>query len=106
MGHLTYGAMRLEIEIDDRTLAHVQVVIVNRLRRGESFPFSWKDDISVGDGRTTIWVHPYCDLHFKFTGGRPPRLNKAWIEALDAAAGSGTGLYLLAEPEDGPLPQG
>ncbi|PZE26541.1 MULTISPECIES: ATP-dependent DNA ligase [unclassified Curtobacterium] len=101
MGHLTYGAMRLGMEIEDRTLAHLQVVIVNRLRRGDSFAFSWKDDVRVGDGRTTIWLHPYCELHFKFIGGRPPRLNRAWIAALDDAAGSGTGLYLLAEPPEG-----
>ena len=30
--------------IDDRVLAHLQVVIINKLRRRESFTFTWRDE--------------------------------------------------------------
>ncbi|KTS55178.1 ATP-dependent DNA ligase, partial [Microbacterium testaceum] len=46
MGKFIYeGGVRNEFE--DRLLAHLQVVIGNKLRRGEPFYFVWKDDIST-----------------------------------------------------------
>lgn len=39
MGKLYYDST-LNTDIDDRTLAHLQVVIGAKLRRGESFYFS------------------------------------------------------------------
>ena len=61
MGKLIYEGT-VHVDFDDRVLAHLQLVIGSELRRGEAFHFSWRDDISVGDGRTTIWVHPRCSL--------------------------------------------
>ncbi|PPG99373.1 hypothetical protein C5C33_17935, partial [Rathayibacter sp. AY1H3] len=70
MGKLLYGASGVEIEFDDRTLTHVQIVIANKLRRRESFFFSWRDDPAVGDGRSSIWLDPSVPLYFKYFGGR------------------------------------
>jgi len=97
MGKLTYDAS-LVIDFDDRTLAHLQIVITAKLRRRESFIFSWKDDADIGDGRTTVWLDPTISLVYKFLGGRPPQINKAWIEALTATANSPGGLHLVKEP--------
>lgn len=97
VGKLTYDAA-LVVDFDDRTLAHLQVVITAKLRRGESFAFSWRDDADVGDGRTTIWLHPTISLVYKFLGGRPPTVNRLWVEALTAAANSPAGLHLVEEP--------
>ncbi|MFE7843582.1 ATP-dependent DNA ligase [Microbacterium sp. NPDC057407] len=97
MGKFTYEN-GVKVDFDDRTLAHLQVVIASKLRRSESFHFSWKDDASIGDGRTTVWVHPSASLVFKYYGSRPPKLNPAWLNALMFTANSGSGLYLVPEP--------
>lgn len=87
-----------KVEIEDRALTHVQLVITAKLRRGEPFPFSWKEDPSVGGGRTTVWVHASSDLVFKYFGSRQPSINRSWIEALAFTANSPSGLYLAPEP--------
>lgn len=97
MGRFTYEGS-VKVDFDDRALAHLQLVIGSKLRRGDSFFFSWRDDVSIGGGRTTVWVHPRSTLVYKFYGGRQPRLNPAWVEALAVTANSSTGLYLVPEP--------
>jgi hypothetical protein len=89
-----------KIEIEDRALTHVQLVMTAKLRRGEPFAFSWKEDASVGGGRTTVWVHAASSLVFKYFGSRPPAINRAWVDALAFTANSPTGLYLTPEPAE------
>jgi hypothetical protein len=89
---------QLRVDFDDRLLAHLERVITAKLRRGESFTFTWKDDASIGDGRTTIWLHPRSVIIFKFHGSRRPLLNKAWLEALSYTANGPNGLYVVPEP--------
>ncbi|MFF2369145.1 ATP-dependent DNA ligase [Agromyces sp. NPDC058110] len=98
MGKFMYETLRVDFE--DRVLAHLQYVIGAKLRRGESFHFSWRDDASIGDGRTTIWLHPAATIIYKYYGSRPPAINRAWIEALSQAANSGAGLHLVPEPPE------
>lgn len=100
MGFLVYNGERLDLAIEDRTLAHLQIVIINKLRKGESFAFSWKDSAESGDGRSTIWLAPTSSLHFKFAGSRVPEINPAWLQALYATAESGKGLIIVDEPEN------
>lgn len=97
MGTLTYDSS-LTADFDDRTLAHLQIVIGAKLRRNESFYFSWKDDQSIGDGRSVIWLHPAIPISFKFFGGRPPAINRLWIDELMIHANSPGGLQLSPEP--------
>jgi hypothetical protein len=97
MGKLTYDST-LTVDLDDRALAHLQVVISAKLRRGESFQFSWTSDPASGGGRTTIWMNPYVTLSFRYSSGRAPTLNRAWIEMLMDTANSAPGLRLVPEP--------
>jgi hypothetical protein len=97
MGTLTYDST-LSADFDDRILAHLQMVIGAKLRRNESFYFTWKDDTSIGDGRTAIWIHPALPLAFKFFGGRAPTLNREWVEQLMLQANTPAGLILIPEP--------
>jgi len=99
MGKLMYDST-LTVDFDDRVLAHLQLVIVAKLRRGESFYFTWKDDPKVGDGRTMIWVYPTGPMVFKFHGGRPPVINRRWVEELMLTANSAQGLQLVPEPQN------
>ncbi|MFB4349960.1 ATP-dependent DNA ligase [Microbacterium sp. CR_7] len=101
MGKFIYEG-NVKSEIEDRALTHLQLVITAKLRRGEPFPFSWREDTSVGGGRTTVWMQPGSSLVFKYFGSRQPSINREWIEALAFTANSPGGLYLVPEPHDGP----
>lgn len=98
MGSLIYGTSSIEVQFDDRVLAHLQVVFSAKLRRGESFFFSWSDDPMTGEGRSAAWIHPAVPVYFRYSGSRPPALNKAWLEEMVVAAGSNQGLILQDEP--------
>lgn len=92
------------VDFEDRLLLHLQTVIGSKLRRGESFYFTWRNDPSIGDGRTTVWINPRSTLVYKFYGSRLPHLNRAWIEALAYTANSPTGLYVVPEPAESTYP--
>ena len=100
MGYFIYDGGTAEVQMEDRVLAHLQIVIISKLRRQESFAFSWKEPASAGDGRSTIWVYPTVSLRFRFEGSRPPVVNQEWLAMLSAAANSGSGLQVLPEPLD------
>lgn len=97
MGKLTYDSS-VTADFDDRLLAHVQLVIGAKLRRGESFYFSWRDDPLAGGGRSSVWIHPGIPLAFKYFGSRTPTLNREWVEALSLTANSAAGLQIVPEP--------
>jgi hypothetical protein len=99
MGKFIYDST-IKVDFDDRLLAHLQVVIGAKLRRGEAFHFTWRDDSSIGDGRTMVWLHPRVSLVYKFYGSRRPAINRAWVEALIYTANSPSGLYPVAEPPE------
>jgi hypothetical protein len=75
-------------------LAHLQVVIVNKLRRGESFALELHDD----DHLETFWINERTPLEFRFSGNRRPTLNHAWLEALAAETGLTGVLRITHEP--------
>lgn len=100
MGKLIYGSANSHFDCDDRLLAHLRFVIVLKLRRNESFSFSWDHGVENGGGRSTIWLHPSIQLHFQFSGGKEPALNRVWLEALSNAANGSRGLFVVPEPED------
>lgn len=99
MGKMTYDST-LTVDFEDRVLAHLQMVVGAKLRRGESFWFSWKDDPQNGDGRTTLWINPGVAIAFKFYGSRPPAINRAWIDALMMTANAPAGLHVVPEPPE------
>lgn len=92
MGTLTYAGS--VVEFDDRVLTHLQVVIVQKFRRGESFPMSWLDDVSIGDGRSAMWLTPTVPIFFKFDGSRVPTIDQEWINLLARSAESPRGLVV------------
>jgi len=100
MGRLIYNSSHRELEIDDRTLAHLRVAILGKLRRSESFAFTWEHGVEHGSGRTTLWLHESIPLQFVFNGNRPPKLNRLWIEHLLLQANSTGGLQWVPEPSE------
>jgi hypothetical protein len=106
MGHLIYGVAPA-IELDDWGLRHLQAVMIARLRRNESFSFSWEGVPSTGAAEPvddsglfgTVWVSQASSLYFSYDGPPPRQLNGAWLQVLSTAANSNAGLRLLPEPE-------
>lgn len=97
MGMLFYGGNSVPIEIEDRALAHLKVVIAMKLRRNESFTLSWQHPPADPTGRTTIWLHPSIPLQFVFDDPEPPELSTEWITALANSANTSGGIRLLPE---------
>jgi hypothetical protein len=110
MGSFTYNTTT--VHFDDRVLAHLQVVIVQKFMKEESFLMSWKDGKSVGDGRASAWLSPHVPLYFKFLGSRSPSIDKDWLLVLGQSAESSTGLivthadgsYAESSPTNGSFP--
>ena len=97
VGTLIYNG-GISLAVDDRTMAHLQVVIINKLRRRESFSFTWGD----GAQHVVCWLGPSIPIEFVYSGNRRPALNRAWLEVLAHAANSNSGLIAVPEPPEPP----
>ena len=60
MGRFIYDTLGNSVEIDDRTLAHLRIVMMNKLRRSE--PFMFDVDLPRGGERRSYWIHPSVPL--------------------------------------------
>ncbi|MFD3445833.1 hypothetical protein ACFDTO_14660 [Microbacteriaceae bacterium 4G12] len=106
MGTLFYGAARFRVDFEDRALAHLQIVMTAKHRRGEGFLLSWTVPTAGGGSRSAVWVHPATDLEFSFSGGRAPEINREWIDTLVRLANTADGLHLTGEGDLRPAPRG
>jgi len=86
--------------IDDRVLAHLELAISVKFRRGESFAFTLSaGDLKAGQGQRIFWMHPSIPVQFHYDGDRRAvRLNPAWVERLIEAAFTDYGLRIVPEP--------
>jgi hypothetical protein len=100
MGTLYYGDSGTPIGIEDRALAHLKVAITTKLRRNESFTFSWRHADDQARGRSTLWMHPSIPLRFVFDEPERPELSRDWIERLMRSANSSGGIELVPEMLD------
>ena len=99
MGQLHYGSPPATYEIDDRTLAHVELVVLAKLRRHESFALSL--DAAKGDGRSTIWINDASTLRFDFET-TSHEINRVWLDDLIDSANTTLGMRIVPEPERTP----
>ena len=97
MGVFIYGGSTT-VPMEDRALAHVQLVVYAKLRAHESFAFSWKDEQGVGDGHGSVWISPGVPIQFKYAGSRDPSVNREWLRVLRDLANQPTGLRVVPEP--------
>ncbi|HCJ48171.1 MAG TPA: hypothetical protein DHW40_02370 [Microbacterium sp.] len=109
MGHLIYGVAPA-IDIDDWTLQHLRAVMVTKLRRDESFAFTWGDEPAVhGDDTRSgergqygaVWISKSSSLYFSFDAPLDRPLNPEWLQLLAHSAQSTQGLTALPEPSRG-----
>jgi hypothetical protein len=104
VGKFIYGTPSIAVDFDDRVLAHLKVVILAKVRRGESFTFSWEYSAAAGSGHSSIWIHPTIPLQFDFLGSKEPRLNRAWVEELVRLSNTPSGLRVTPEPPESEAP--
>ena len=97
MGYIKHGGR--DYEFEDRLLAHLQLVIGQKLKKQECFFLSWQKPHDQGDGRMSVWLSPYTTVAFHFSGSREPEMSKAWVLALNALAYSPRGLIAISEDE-------
>lgn len=97
MGTLTYAGV--DFRIDDRVLAHLKIAITAKLRVGESFLLNWQIPAEEGSGRISLWISPQIPMSYRFSGSKPPELNKFWIDALSRSAHGIRGMVVMDENE-------
>jgi hypothetical protein len=95
VGTLIYGGS-FTVELEDRLLAHLQLVIAQKLRRHESFFLTWLD---ADDHRTTVWLSPAIPLVFQLASAQMPPINRAWLETLIQSSNTPGGLTTVPEPD-------
>lgn len=106
MGLMIYGNAPA-IEVTDRALRHLQAVIIAKLRRNESFSFSWDNEPDVGDDQAlekpgrhgSVWISKSSLLYFSYDTAQTAPLDTAWLDVLMHAANSPGGLRVLPEPQ-------
>ena len=89
MGRFIYDTVANAVDIDDRTLAHLRIVVMNKL--------------GDGSGRRSFCMHPSVPIQFHFYGSRQPRINRVWVEDLMLAASGPNGLAITPEPSEDTL---
>jgi hypothetical protein len=100
LGTLHYGGSRASIRMDDRALAHLQVVITTKLRRNEGFLVQWERPRKGGSSRGGFWVHPSCDLAYEYDGEQNPGLDPEELDRMMLAASGTHGVRVDAEAHD------
>lgn len=95
MGILRYH--NEDFEFEDRMLAHIQIVISTKLRRGENFFLTWWVPARNGSGRHALWIDNGLPIHITFAGSKAPNINREWIEALILSSATG-GVHLSDDP--------
>jgi len=92
MGTLKYDGTTVDFE--DRVLAHMEVVVIQKLRRQEAFFMSWHEPDSAGGGRTGIWLHPAALLTFHYSSNEAAKIDREWVERLTFSASSSAGMFV------------
>jgi hypothetical protein len=92
VGTLRYDGMT--VDFDDRLLAHIELVVVQKLRRQETFLLTWQNAEQLGGGRTGIWLHSSALLTFHFEANENPHIDRAWLEKLMSSANSSMGMFV------------
>ncbi|MEV8267821.1 hypothetical protein [Microbacterium sp. NPDC076911] len=94
MGALFYGNDIEPITIPDHALSHLKVLFASKLRRGESFSFTWKHTADQVRGRSTIWIHPAIPMRFVFEEEAAAPLDQELLQDFARRANSSTGLAI------------
>ncbi|MFM2475371.1 DUF7882 family protein [Burkholderia cenocepacia] len=93
MGTLTYDGAAEPFEVDDALLAHLEAVIVAKLRRREPFLLTFVSD----DARSAVWIHESSDLRCSYETGTRVDLDRARLEAMVRDSHHASGLVVSVD---------
>lgn len=96
MGTFTYNGT-LTVEFEDRLLAHLQWVMTTKLRRNESFTFSWTKPEETGGGRTSVWIDRHIPVVFDFPTSAMPEMSREWASNLIGTTYQVAGLQIIPD---------
>ena len=96
VGRIIYSDNKSSVDVEDRLLAHLQVAVTTKLRRGESFTITFPHTAA---GHLCWWIAPGVPVMFHMFGTHRPRLSRALLERLMTEASGPDGLH-LAETYD------
>lgn len=102
MGTLDYIAAGYVAEVDDRILAHLQIVICNKLRRNERFTLTLPPENGAKGPVNVLWFEASLPVRFTYSSPDRPAINPAWLYLLADAASGRTGLRVVPEPQPEP----
>ncbi|GAA4160621.1 hypothetical protein GCM10022286_16920 [Gryllotalpicola daejeonensis] len=102
MGVLHYNTR--DFVMDDRLLAHLQVVIALKLRRSENFFLAWVNRPDAGSERYVIWIDNGIPIFCEYESAEIPAINRDWIDRLAASAATNYGLQVTPEGDIEPFP--
>ena len=91
MGRLIYRD-KASFDIDDRLLAHLRIVIMNKLRRNEGFML--QVPVTEGVRQASLWVHASNARVLQFYGGRAPAIDRELVDQMMHDASGPDGLTL------------
>jgi hypothetical protein len=92
VGRFIYGDSNQSFDFDDRVLAHLRIVLMNKLRRRESFMLQFPSPHGVG--WHSLWIGHAVPVTFQFYGGRTPALDMELVEQMFRDASGPDGLSL------------
>jgi hypothetical protein len=92
MGTLKYDGT--SVDFDDLVLAHLEIVIIQKLRRQENFLMTWREPDTIGAGRTGIWIHQAAMMTFHFATSAKPDIDSVWLKKLMESANSTMGMFV------------
>ena len=102
MGILKYSRDAVAVYLDDRTLAHLHIVMAAKLREGSSFVVSGLASLARNArdvvARDAVVIEPETPLQITYTEKADCSLNPRWLEAIRAASSKSVGIVLVSEP--------
>lgn len=93
MGTLAYDGSADPFEVNDDLLAHLEAVIVAKLRRREAFLLTFVAD----DARSAVWVHESSNLRYTYETAKPSDLDRSKLEAMVRDTHHASGLVVGLE---------
>ena len=97
MGILKYSRDAVAVYLDDRTLAHLHIVMAAKLREGSSFVVTGLASLAR-NARDAVVIEPRTPLQITYTERGDVSLNPRWLEAIRAASAKSLGIVLVSEP--------
>lgn len=97
MGILTYSRDAVAVYLDDRTLAHLHIVMAAKLREGRTFVVTGLASLAR-NARDAVVIEPRTPLQLTYTERSDVALNPRWLEAIRAASSKTLDIVLVAEP--------